>query len=98
MLAVITGPPAFCTIVEGRCRDVNIPDGNPVAAGSYYVFDRCYPDFRRLHRIAQVEACFVIRAKCDTRFYVCESRRVDRTSGLRCDQTIRLNSRRAWRD
>lgn len=32
------------------------------------------------------------RAKCNTRFYVCESRRVDKTTGLRCDQTIRLNS------
>jgi IS4 transposase len=34
----------------------------------------------------------VTRAKCNTRFYVCESRRVDKSGGLRCDQTIRLNS------
>ena len=35
------------------------------------------------------------RAKCNLRFYVCESRPVDKSTGLRCDQTIRLNSKRS---
>jgi hypothetical protein len=98
MLAVTTEIPAFCTVVEGRCHDVNFLDDIPVAAGNYYVFDRGYLDFLRLHRIAQTGAWFVIRAKRRIRFYVCESRPVDKTTGLRCDQTIRLNSNQARRN
>jgi hypothetical protein len=98
MLAVTTEIPAFCSVVEGHRHDVNFLDDIPVAAGNYYVFDRGYLDFRRLRRIAQAGAWFVIRAKCNTRFYVCESRPVDKETGLRCDQTIRLNSKQARRD
>jgi hypothetical protein len=98
MLAVTTEIPAFCTLVEGRCHDVNFLDEIPVSEGNYYVFDRGFLDFRRLRRIAQAGAWFVIRAKCNTRFYVGESRPVDKTTGLRCDQTIRLNAKQAQRD
>jgi hypothetical protein len=98
MLAVTTEMPAFCTIVPGDCHDVNFMDELPVGAGDYFVFDRGYLDFARLCRIAQAGAWFVIRAKCNTRFYVCESRPVDKTTGLRCDQTIRLNSKQGRRD
>lgn len=98
MLAVATEIPTFCSIVEGGRHDVNFLDEIPVAAGNYLVFDRGYLDYRRLRRIAQSGAWFVIRAKCNTRFYVCESRPVDKESGLRCDQTIRLNSSKAHRD
>jgi hypothetical protein len=98
MLAVTTELPAFGTVVAGGCHDVNFLDDIPVAPGNYYVFDRGYLDFRRLRRIAQAGAWFVIRAKCNTRFYVCASRPVDKATGLRCDQTIRLNSTQARRD
>ncbi len=98
MLAVATEMPAFCSVVAGACHDVHFMDDIPVAPGSYYVFDRGYLDFRRLRRIAQLGAWFVIRAKRNTRFYVCESRAVDKANGLRCDQTIRLNSAQARRD
>jgi len=37
-------------------------------------------------------ACFVTRLKTNTSFYVMASRPVNETAGLRCDQTIRLNS------
>jgi|GEM_PF-2181821 len=43
-------------------------------------------------------AWFVTRAKCNLRAYVCESRPVDKSIGLRCDQTIRLNAARPRRD
>ncbi|MGH8016846.1 MAG: IS4 family transposase [Opitutaceae bacterium] len=98
MLAVTTELPSFCTLVEGRRHDVNFLDDIPVAAGSYYVLDRGYVDFRRLYRIAQATAWFVIRAKRRMRFHVVASRPVDKASGLRCDQTIRLNSADGKRD
>jgi hypothetical protein len=52
--------------------------------------DRGYLDFARLARIARAGAFFVIRAKSNLKFYVVESRLVDKATGLRCDQTIRL--------
>lgn len=98
MLTVTTAMPAFCTIVPGDRHDVHFMDDLPVRAGDFFVFDRGYLDFSRLRRIAQAGAWFVIRAKCNTCFYVCESRSVDKEAGLRCDQTIRLNSKQARRD
>lgn len=64
----------------------------PVQAGSYYVMDRGYLDFARLYRLHQAGAFFVTRLKSNTRFYVAESRPVGKSCGLRCDQTITLNS------
>ncbi len=37
-------------------------------------------------------ACFVTRLKTNTSSYFMASRPVNETAGLRCDQTIRLNS------
>jgi len=54
-------------------------------------------DFQRLHRLHAAKAFFVIRSKCNLRFYVVESRKVDKTTGVRCDQTIRLNFRKSVR-
>lgn len=92
MLAVNTELPDFCTLSSGKRHDVNFLDEIVFLAGCYYVFDRGYFDCARWWRIHQAGAWFVTRAKCNTRFYVCESRRVDKATGLRCDQTIRLNS------
>jgi hypothetical protein len=92
MLAVNTELPAFCSLGSGKCHDVNFLDNILFVAGSYYVFDRGYFDSLRWFRIQQSGAWFVTRAKCNMRFYVCESRRVDKSTGLRCNQTIRLNS------
>lgn len=101
MLAVNTELPSFCSISSGKCHDINFLDQIEFVVGSYYVFDRGYYDCARWHRIHRSGAWFVTRAKCNLRFYVCESRRVDKSTGLRCDQTIRLNSaksRRAYPD
>ena len=57
--------------------------------------DRGYIDFRRLQRIAAAGAFFVIRDRCDIRYYVVASRAVDRSTHLRSDQSIRLNGTHA---
>ena len=90
--------PVFISITDGSVHDVHFLDQIAFEAGSIYVFDRGYIDFKRLHAIHRAGAFFVIRAKSNTRFYVCESRPVDKSSGLRCDQTIRLNTNKAKRD
>jgi hypothetical protein len=92
--------PVFIKIRDGSVHDVHFMDQMHIEAGSIYVFDRGYLDFARLFRIesANANAYFVIRAKSNTRFYVCESRPVDKSTGLRCNQVIRLRTKKGKRD
>ena len=93
------GPiPVFMRITDGSVHDVHFLDQIIFEAGSIYVFDRGYLDFKRLFRIEKANAYFVIRSKKNTRFYVLESRPVDKSTGLRCDQVIRLSSAKGKRD
>ena len=81
--------------------DVVWLDDLPIEAGSFYVMDRGYIDFRRLRRISEGGAFFVIRDRPDVRYYVAASRPVDRTTALRSDQSIRLtgwSASRNWPD
>jgi hypothetical protein len=92
----LRGPiPLFMRITDGSVHDVHFMDDINYEAGSIYVFDRGYLDFARLFSIDCAQAFFVIRSKSNTRFYVLESRPVDKTTGLRSDQIIRLNTRKA---
>jgi len=90
--------PVFMRITEGSVHDVHFMDQMSIEAGSIYVFDRGYLDFGRLFRIEIANGYFVIRAKSNTKFNVLESRRVDKSTGLRCDQTVRLSTRKGKRD
>lgn len=96
----LRGPlPSFVTLTRGEENEMAWLDEIPIEAGSYYVMDRGYLDLRRLQRFTREGAFFVIRERPDLKFYVAESRPVDRTTTLRCDQTIRFNgydSRRSW--
>jgi IS4 transposase len=60
--------------------------------GTFYILDRGYLDFTRLARLQRDGAKFVVRSKCHVRFYVTHSSKIDKNTGLRCDQTIRLKS------
>ena len=84
--------PAFASLHEGKRHEVASLDELPVQSGSYYVMDRGYLDFARLYRLHQAGAFFVTRLKSNTCFYVVAACPVDKGSGLRCDQTIKLNS------
>jgi IS4 transposase len=90
--------PIFASLHEGNRHEVASLDEIPLYPGSGYVFDRGYLDFLRLHRLHAAGVFFVTRLKAGIRFYVAESRPVDETVGLRCDQTIRLSSRKGRRD
>jgi len=83
--------PCFLRITHGKVHDVNALDHLPIEPGSYYVMDRGYVDFTRLHRFERDKAWFVVRAKKNLDFTVRQSRKVDKATGLRCDQTITLN-------
>ena len=82
--------PCFINVSAGSVHEVNILDELNLEAGAYYIMDRGFIDFRRLHRFVREQAFFLLRCKDNLACRVIESRPVDRTQGLRADQTIKL--------
>jgi hypothetical protein len=90
--------PEFIHISDGKLHDVNVLDILILEAGAFYVMDRGYVDFARLCAMNQAKAFFVTRAKRKFRFKRRYSHDVDKTTGLRCDQTIVLTGVHSRRD
>ena len=82
--------PTFIKITHGKVHDVNILDELIPEPGSFYIMDRAYVDFLRLHILTQCLAFFVIRAKINLQFRRVYSHSIDKSTGLKCDQTIVL--------
>ena len=82
--------PTFIHISDGKMHEVNVLDLMTPEPGSFTIMDRGFLDFARLYRLAQAGAFFVIRPKRNTLFRRVYSRPVDKATGLRCDQTVRL--------
>ena len=82
--------PSFIHISDGKLHDVNVLDVLLPEAGAFYVMDRGYLDFERLHRLHLAGAFFVTCAKSNLKATRRYSRAVDRSTGLICDQTITL--------
>ena len=82
--------PTFIEITHGKVHDVNILDELIPEPGSFYILDRAYVDFLRLHVLTQCLAFFVIRAKTNLQFRRVYSHPIDKSTGLKCDQTIVL--------
>jgi hypothetical protein len=82
--------PSFIHISDGKLHDVNVLDELLPEPGAFYVMDRGYLDFERLHRLHLAGAFFVTRAKSNLKAKRRYSRAVDRSVGLICDQTITL--------
>jgi len=90
--------PSFIHISDGKLHDVNLLDQIAFEAGSFYIMDRGYIDFARLHGLHQAQSFFVVRAKSNLQFRRVYSRPVAKETGLRCDQTIQLAGRKSQRD
>jgi hypothetical protein len=82
--------PTFIDITNAIVNDVNVLDTLVVEPGSYYVMNRGYVDFARFYRMHQERAFFLARAKKNIKFKRVYSRKVDKSTGLRLDQTIIL--------
>ena len=82
--------PTFIEVTDGKVHDVNILDQILPEADSFYVMDRAYVDFERLYRFTQGSAFFVTRGKRNLDCTRRTCRPVDKTTGLRSDQTIVL--------
>jgi len=82
--------PTFIHISDGKLHDVNVLDILLPEPGAFYVMDRGYLDFDRLYQLNLALAFFVTRAKSNLQFRRIYSHPVDKSTGLRCDQTIML--------
>ena len=82
--------PTFLHISPAKMHDVNFLDQLPIEPGVLYLMDRGYLDFARLYRFTLQAAFFITRPRGNVRFQCIASAPVDKTSGVRCDQTISL--------
>lgn len=87
----LRGPiPTFIHISDGKLHDVNALDLIPIEPGSFYIMDRGYLDFQRLHTFQDIGAFFVTRPKHTFRYTRLRSMVVEDDTGVRSDQIIRL--------
>ena len=82
--------PCFLRISHGKMHDVNILDELPIEPGAFYIMDKAYIDYARLYRLHQQAAFFLTRAKKNLDAKRRESWIIDKSTGLRSDQTIVL--------
>ena len=82
--------PTFIHISNGTVHDVNVLDALPIEPGAFYVMDRGYLDYCRLHAISLAAGFFVTRSKSNLRCRRIYSHQINRATGLRYDQTIML--------
>src|SRR5689334_9498207 len=92
----LRGPiPSFLYISNARFAEINILDQLIPEPGAFYLLDRGYLDFTRLHRFQLAGSFFVTRSKTNLSLKRRYSHRVDRSSGLICDQTVVLTFQRS---
>ena len=82
--------PSFIHISDGKMHEVNILDQLLPEPGAFYIMDRGYLDFERLHRLHKAGSFFVTRGKSNLKIERRYSHPVDRSTGLICDQTVVL--------
>lgn len=84
--------PTFIEITDALLHDINILDVLVAEPGACYIMDRGYIDFFRLYRWKLSGVFFVVRSRKKLKFKRVYSRKVDKSTGLRCDQTIVLTN------
>ena len=87
--------PTFISLTTGKVHDVNVLDILPLEKDAVIAMDRGYVDYSRLYAMNLFPAFLVIRAKSNLRFRRLCSRKVDKTLGLRSDQTIVLSTKKS---
>ena len=93
-----TAIPEFIEVTPAAIHEVNILDTITFQIDSFYILDKGYTDFKRLHRIHVSKAFFVIRAKDNLRFRCIKSLPKNKTAGVLADQIIQLQGFYAYQD
>lgn len=90
--------PVFIDITDGKVHDVKVLDKINFELGAFYIIDKGYYDFSRLFKIQNAGAFFVIRAKKNLTCRRIYSNEVDKSTGLRCDQIVKLTNYKSQKD
>ncbi len=90
--------PAAVQITLATTQEVTWLDTLSYEPGAFYLMDRGYVDYSRLHAIERARAWYVTRAKSRMRYCRLHSHPVDWATGLRSDQTISLTGFYAAQD
>jgi hypothetical protein len=90
LLALQGNYPTVVIITPGNIHDVNILDSLCFEAGSFYIMDRAYLDYARLHIIHRHSAFFITRTKDNSKLKRRYSLPVKKKTGIRFDQVVTL--------
>jgi len=85
--------PSVVEITDVKVHDVRILDLLIPEPGSFYIMDRGYLDFERLYILHQSSTFFVIRSRTNIQSRRLYSHTVDKSTGLRSDQTVVLTGK-----
>ncbi len=83
--------PCVVHVSDGKMHDVEFLDQLVVEPGACYIMDRGYISFERLWRLTQRAAYFIVRSRNKLIHRRLTYAPVDRSSGLRSDQIVRLS-------
>lgn len=101
MFDLRTELPVFLCVSHAKTHDLWMLDQIIPQAGAFYVLDRGYIDFARLHRLHTAAAFFVTRAKRGMDYRVIDRREVAPGGNVQSDRLVRLRgpkSRRLYPD
>lgn len=82
--------PTFIHVTEALSHDVKFLDVISFEAGAMYVSDMAYISYERLYKIHQSQAFFITRCKINMACRRVYSRPVDKTTGIKYDQSVAL--------
>ena len=83
---VKTSLPTMILMSDARIHDVNALDYIDYEKGGFYIFDRGYVDYARLHHIHEEKAFFIVRAKHKLKFKRMYSSKHSKESNICSDQ------------
>jgi len=92
------GIPAFMSLTDGKVHEVTEARKRRLPKGSIVVMDKGYLDYSWYKTLSEQGVFFVTRARKNTRYRVIERRQVDKSKGLRADQTIALTGQKSERE
>jgi Domain of unknown function (DUF4372)/Transposase DDE domain len=91
-LEIKTEIPVFVHLSDGLYHDSNFFDELNFEPKAFYIMDRAYIVFDQFYAIHQAGAYFVTRLQVNQDYRRLYSSRVDKSTGVLCDQVIKLNN------
>lgn len=82
--------PTFIDVTQGLTHDIKFLDVIPFEPGAVYVADMAYIGYEKLYNIHRSQAFFITRCKANMACRRIYSRKVDKTTGLKYDQSVAL--------